>query len=76
MVSKKKSTKSGKKKNFKIGDIWYDPLLEEFYLITKKYKTELYIKWLHKDLEQLVSFEECSHDSFVRKISTLERELL
>ncbi len=76
MVSKKKSTKSGKKKSFKAGDIWYDPLLEEFYLITKKYKQELQIKWLHKDLTQSVSFQECEHDTFTRTISSLEKELL
>lgn len=76
MVSKKKSTKSGKKRSFKTGDVWYDPLLEEFYLITKKHKQELQIKWLHKDLTQSVSFQECSHDRFIRTISSLEKELL
>lgn len=76
MVSKKKTTKSGKKKSFKTGDIWYDPLLEEYYLIIRKHRTSLHIKWLHKDLTQLVTFDECSHDSFVKKISSLEKELL
>lgn len=76
MVSKKKSTKSGKRKSFKTGDVWYDPILGECYLIIKKHRSSLYIKWLHKDLTQLVSFEECSQDSFTRTISSLEKELL
>lgn len=76
MVSKKKTTKSGKKKSFKTGDIWYDPLLAESYLIIRKYKNGLRIKWLHKELTQLVSLEECSKDRFVRTISSLEKELL
>jgi hypothetical protein len=76
VVSKKKTTKSGKKRSFKSGDIWYDPIIQEFYLITKKYKTELQIKWLHKDLTQQVSFQECLEDTFVRTISSLEKELL
>lgn len=76
VVSKKKTTKNGKRKSFKTGDIWFDPDLGECYLILKKSRTSLHIKWLHKDLIQLVSFEECSRDTFTRTISSLEKELL
>lgn len=76
MVSKKKTTKNGKRKSFKTGEVWFDPQLGESYLILRKSKTSLYIKWLHKDLTQLVSFDECSRDTFTRTISSLEKELL
>lgn len=76
MVSKKKITKNGKRKSFKGGDIWYDPNLAESYLIIRKCKNGLRIKWLHKELTQSVSLEECSEDRFVRTISSLEKELL
>lgn len=76
VVLKKKSMRNVRRRNFKSGDVWYDPLIQEFYLILKKYKTELRIKWLHKDLTQTVKSEHCSEDSFIRTISSLERELL
>ena len=69
--------KSGKMNKAKAGELWYDPILNDIYLVLKVYrKTKKYkIVWIEDLTETFVHFEDCEMDSFVRKLSKLEAEL-
>lgn len=57
--------------------IWYDPILEDYYLVLRVYKTKVTIFWLYSDKEPCtIDIRGCFGDKFVQMMSPLERELL
>jgi hypothetical protein len=69
--------KSGEKKNFEVGDIWFDDQASECYLILHYEDRFITIKWLNVyGSEMSVPDYYCNGDKFIRKISSLEKELL
>jgi len=81
---RKKIMKDGKKSNDvspKFGEVWYDPMLGESYVVISKRmrNSVIFIRWMSTvwdgdDIE--VHIASCEQDRFVRKLSSLEKELL
>jgi hypothetical protein len=64
---------------FKVGQIWRDDDMDEsanLFLVVGVFETGLYIKWLHTDLVHYHSYVTCAYDTYIRDISSLEKELL
>lgn len=69
--------KNGIRKNFEVGDIWYDNQATESYLILEYEDNFITILWLNcNNTSMSVPDYYCNEDIFVRKISSLEMELL
>lgn len=82
---RKKIMKNGNKTSgtHKFGEVWYDPLLAEFYVVVSKRKINktIYIQWIGPDWSYStprieVTLNCCDDDRFIRLMSSLERELL
>jgi hypothetical protein len=74
---KKKFMKNGEKKNFEVGDIWFDDSADAHYLILDYRDGIISIKWLDLEANEMPVNEcYCYEDEFIRKISSLEKELL
>lgn len=67
--------KSNKKKSFQVGDVWFDPRAEDYYLITETDRKSIYGIFLETEITfgQLKKY--CDEDEYVRKITKLELEL-
>ena len=80
VVLKKKTMIIGKDKLklFKKYTVWFDPYCEEYYVILKKYGSKVTIRFIADPYreELVVRIQDCSYDTFVKKLSSLEIELL
>jgi len=57
--------------------VWYDPILEDYYVVLRVYKYKIKILWLYSDKEPyIIDIRGCYGDVFVQMMSPLERELL
>jgi hypothetical protein len=64
---------------FKVGQIWRDSQLYEevsLYLVIGVYESGLDATWLHSNRTFFHNFAVCSYDTYIRDISSLEKELL
>ena len=69
--------KNGEKKNFEVGDIWFDDSTGAHYVILDYKDSIITIKWLDLEANDMQVYEGyCSEDEFIRKLSSLEKELL
>jgi hypothetical protein len=67
--------KSNKKKSFQVGDVWFDPRVEDYYLITAIDKKCIYGVFLDTEITFSQLKKYCDEDEYVRKITKLELEL-
>lgn len=56
--------------------VWYDPFVEDYYIVIRRFFPYVYIKFIFDDAIIKVRIIECRDDEFVRKLSSLEIELL
>ena len=56
--------------------VWYDPYCEDYYVVIRRFFPYVYIRFIFDDTILKVRIIECRDDEFVRKLSSLEIELL
>ena len=80
VVLRKKTMIIGKAKLklFKKYTVWFDPYCEDYYVILKKYGSKITLRFFgdQERSEIVVRIEDCSYDTFIKKLSSLEIELL
>lgn len=65
-----------KKPILKKWSIWYEPYIDECYVVLKVYGNKITIQWLSDGLEYTGLKSDCSEDQFIRMLTPLEKELL
>ena len=70
--------KTGKKRksDFKYGTVWRDPILQESYVVIENKSSGILIKWMADNTLITTRMKDCTHDEYVRELSSLEKELL
>lgn len=61
---------------FRKNTIWFDPLINQFYKIIKVRKNVIYLKFYDSDDIISIDIEDCYRDIFIKKMSSLEKELM
>lgn len=57
--------------------VWYDPNLEDYYVVLRVYRSRITILWLYTDKKPCtIDIIGCFGDKFIKILSPLERELL
>lgn len=56
--------------------IWYEPYVEEYYIVIKVYGKKVTIKWLLDGTEYTGYKHDCFDDEYVRMATPLEKELI
>lgn len=68
---------NGKKKNFEIATVWFDPVaIQEYVILEVDDQRFITLLWLSSNLIMTVPDYYCKSDDFIRKMSSLEMELL
>jgi hypothetical protein len=56
--------------------LWYDPFCFDFYIVLKKYGSAVTIIFINDPFPITVRTRDCLEDKFIKKLSSLEIELL
>jgi hypothetical protein len=65
-----------KKPLLKKWTVWYDPFVEDYYVVLKTYKNRVILQWLRDGLIFRGFKSDCLEDRFIRVLTPLEKELL
>lgn len=56
--------------------LWFDPFCQDFYVVLKKYGDDVTIVFINDHVPIKVRIYDCVEDKFIKKLSSLEIELL
>lgn len=56
--------------------VWYEPYVEDYYVVLKIYGKKVTIQWLSDNKKYSGYKYECYDDVFIRMLTPLEKELL
>lgn len=56
--------------------MWFDPFCQDFYIVLKKYGSDVTIAYINDNAPIKVRIYDLVEDKFIKKLSSLEIELL